>query len=103
MPTNRPKLLRGSSATRAASVRPASAAKDVIRRASATVPWSMVGEIAAHRGLTRQRVQQVEADALSKLGVRASIAQVVHTDERADRALLLRARGRCHGPVPTRG
>jgi hypothetical protein len=58
---------------------------------------------------SRQRVAQVEARALHKLGSRRSIAAAVHGAERAGRALQLTASGRAvnpdelHGPVPVRG
>jgi hypothetical protein len=57
---------------------------------------------------TRQRVEQVEAEALRKLGLCRSIAAAVHGAERAGRALHLMAGGRAvnpgdlNGPVPVR-
>jgi hypothetical protein len=57
---------------------------------------------------TRQRVEQVEAEALRKLGLCRSIAAAVHGAERAGRALHLMAGGRAvnpgelYGPVPVR-
>jgi hypothetical protein len=57
---------------------------------------------------SRQRVEQVEAAALRKLGLGRSIAAAVHGAERAGRALVLSAGGRSvrpdelHGSVRTR-
>jgi hypothetical protein len=47
---------------------------------------------------TRQRVEQVEAEALRKLGLRWSIAAAVHGAERTGRALILTAGGRSASP-----
>jgi hypothetical protein len=57
---------------------------------------------------TRQRVEQIEAVGLRKLGLGRSIAAAVHGAERAGRALHLMAGGRTvnpdelYGPVPGR-
>jgi hypothetical protein len=57
---------------------------------------------------SRQRVEQVEAEGLHKLGLCRSIAAAVHGAERAGRALTLLAGGRAvnpgelYGPVPVR-
>ena len=57
---------------------------------------------------SQQRVEQVEAAALRKLGLGRSIAAAVHRAERAGRALILTAGGRSvssdelHGWVRTR-
>jgi hypothetical protein len=57
---------------------------------------------------SRQRVEQVEAEALRKLGLTRSIAAAVHGAERAGRALALMASGQAvppdelHGPAPVR-
>jgi hypothetical protein len=42
---------------------------------------------------TRQRVQQIERDAVAKLGLAKSLAEAVHAAERVDRALDLAERG----------
>jgi hypothetical protein len=47
---------------------------------------------------TRQRVEQVEAEGLRKLGLGRSIAAAVHGAERAERALHLMADGRSVNP-----
>jgi hypothetical protein len=47
---------------------------------------------------TRQRVEQIEAEALRKLGLRRSIAAAVHGAERTGRALILTAGGRSASP-----
>jgi hypothetical protein len=47
---------------------------------------------------SRQRVEQVEAAALRKLGLGRSIAAAVHMAERAGRALILTAGGRSVSP-----
>jgi hypothetical protein len=47
---------------------------------------------------SRQRVEQVEAEALRKLGLCRSIAAAVHGAERAARALILMAGGRAVTP-----
>jgi hypothetical protein len=52
---------------------------------------------------TRQRVEQVEAEALRKLGLRRSIAATVHGAERAGRALALIAGGRSVSPDELHG
>ena len=46
------------------------------------------------RAYPRQRVQQLEQQAVVKLGLRGSVAGLVHADERAGRALLLAEGGR---------
>src|SRR5262245_29099146 len=51
------------------------------------------GAIGADLHYTRQRVHQLEAQALRKLGLRASLAEAVHSGERADRAEELSVRG----------
>jgi hypothetical protein len=57
---------------------------------------------------SRQRIEQVEAMGLRKLGLGRSIAAAVHGDEQAGWALTLMAGGRAinpdelHGPVPGR-
>jgi hypothetical protein len=57
---------------------------------------------------SRQRVEQVEAEALRKLGLGRSIGAAVHRAERAGRALNLMAGGRAvnpselYGPEPVR-
>jgi hypothetical protein len=64
------------------------------------------GQIAADRVMrkpdgspcSRQRVEQVEAEALRKLGLGRSIAAAVHRAERAGRALALMAGGRAVNP-----
>ena len=43
---------------------------------------------------TRQRVKQVEEDALAKLGVPGSLGECVHADDRVERGLAMRERGR---------
>jgi DNA-binding CsgD family transcriptional regulator len=52
------------------------------------------GEIGRELGVTRQRAAQIEADACRKLGLAGSVALVIHDDERTERALRLRERGR---------
>jgi hypothetical protein len=58
---------------------------------------------------TRQRVEQIESEALRKLGLCRSIAAAVHGAERAGRALALMVGGRAvnpnelYGPAPVRG
>jgi hypothetical protein len=52
---------------------------------------------------TRQRVQQVEAEAAVKLGLGRSIAAAVHGAERAGRAVDLRADGRAVSANELRG
>jgi hypothetical protein len=43
---------------------------------------------------SRQRLQQLEQDALAKLGAPASVRECVHSDDRLERAVAMRERGR---------
>jgi hypothetical protein len=52
---------------------------------------------------TRQRVEQIEAEGLRKLGLGRSIAAAVHGSERAGRALHLMAGSRAVNPGELRG
>jgi hypothetical protein len=57
----------------------------------------------AGRSCTRQRVQQVERVAIARLGLSLSIAQAVHTAQRADQAQEWADRSKLTNPAELRG